>query len=176
MGRPARFSPLRYPDGLCVPTAYAATTCEAASHETVFHDIDYGSPVKFVAEDTITSCAYSVIFPTRDLQLASLFQPDLSRWNITRTDLIDTAASQYTSTVRWAVAIHKARPDLQGMTWTSRRCDPECAYILFGDRLAPGDFDVTSRQDIDPISSPALFAQIRRFAARANIMIIPSGP
>ena len=79
---------------------------------------------------------------SRDLQLASLFQPDLSRWNITRTELIDTAATQYLSTVRWALAIHRARPDLQGMTWTSRRCDPDCAYILFGDRLAPGDFDV----------------------------------
>lgn len=55
-GRPARFSPLRYPDGTCVSTAYAASTLEAASHESVFHDVDHGSRIKFVAEDTIAGC------------------------------------------------------------------------------------------------------------------------
>lgn len=170
-GRPARFSPLNYPDGTCVPTAYAASTFEAASHESVFHDVEYSARDKFVPEKTIAACAYSVISPLRDLQLAELFEPDLNRLQLTRSLLIDTNAVQYTRTVRWALAIHSARPDLHGMVWTSRRCDPAKAFVLFGDRVAPSDFDRKSCDLLDIASSPARFAEIRSFGKRASIHI-----
>lgn len=117
------------------------------------------------------------MYPTRDLRLAALFQPDLGRWHLTRPKLIDTPPTQYLRTVRWALAIHKARPDLHGLVWTSRRCDPALAYLLFGDRVTSSDLDIKSpRRPLDASSSPALFAQMRSFAARAGIMIVPPPP
>jgi hypothetical protein len=176
LGRPARFSPLRYSDGTCVPTAYAASSLEAASHESIFHDIDYSIRIKVVAENRIAESAYSTIFPIRDLRLAPLFQPDLSRWHLNRSQLIDTAPSRYVRTVQWALAIHKSRPDLDGIVWTSRRCDPDLALLLFGDRVASGDLGIKSRDPLDVAASPSLFAQIRGFAKRASIIIEPSRP
>lgn len=169
LGRPSRFAPLRTADGTCIPTLYAATSYECAVHETVFHEVEHDAPRKIVRFDAIADIDYSIIAPTRDLMIAALFEPDLNRWGLTRRDLIDTYASAYAATARWAVAIHDADPAIDGMVWTSRRCDPEQGFVFFGDRVRPEDFREISRAPI--AGSGGLLDQLRAFAIRAGILI-----
>jgi hypothetical protein len=169
LGRPSRFAPLRNSDGTCIPTLYAATSYECAVHETVFHEIQHDADRKAMRIDAILRLHYSTIAPRRELVLAALFEPDLNRWGLTRRDLIDTYASAYAATARWAKAIHDADPEIDGMVWTSRRCDPERAFVLFGDRVRPEDLGEISRAPIT--SSGDLMGQLRGFAARAGIFV-----
>ncbi len=144
----SRFAPIRSATGTPIPTLYAAQTFECATHETVFHDIVHDQPLKSVPLSRLEPVIHSIIETQRDLAMVLLFEPDLNAWGLTRRDLIDTLPIHYTTTARWAEAIHAAHPDADGMVWTSRRCDPGTAYLLFGDRLAFGS--------IKPMSSSAL--------------------
>jgi RES domain len=168
-GRPSRFAPLLDSSGSCIPTMYAATSLECAVHETLFHEIQHDAKHKSVRFGDIEKYNYTIVQPQRDLALAMLFEPDLNKWGLTRRELIDTFAADYDRTAKWAIALHDAFPDIDGLVWTSRRCDPASAYLLFGDRVQSHQLDVV---DEAPISkSNALLLQIRNFAARANILI-----
>jgi hypothetical protein len=169
LGRPSRFAPLVRSDGTCIPTMYAATNLESAVHETVFHEIQHDAKHKSVRFDEIEQLDYSIIRPQRDFVLASLFEPDLNRWGLTRRQLIDTFAADYVETAKWAIAMHDAFSDIDGLVWTSRRCDPEKAYVLFGDRVLPHQLDAAHQVHISETN--ALLLQIRGFADRANILI-----
>ena len=143
------------------PTLYAATSYECAVHETVFHEIQHDADRKAMRIDAILRLDYSTIAPRRELILAALFEPDLNRWGLTRRDLIDTYASAYETTARWAKAIHDADPEIDGMVWTSRRCDPERAFVLFGDRVRPEDLGEISRAPITSSASSWVSAGFR---------------
>jgi hypothetical protein len=65
--------------------------------------------------------------------------------------------------------MHDSFSDIDGLVWTSRRCDPEKAYLLFGDRIPTHLLDTTHRARI--CETNALLLQIRNFADRANILI-----
>jgi hypothetical protein len=168
-GRPSRFAPLVCPDGTCIPTMYAATNLECAAHETVFHEIQHDAKYKSISYREIENLDYSIVRPRRDLVLAPLFEPDLNRWQLTRRQLIDTFAADYEATAKWAIAIHDNFSDIDGLVWTSRRCDPERAYLLFGDRLPVHLIDLVHRARISQTNE--LLLQIRDFADRANILI-----
>jgi hypothetical protein len=169
LGQPSRFAPLRRQDGSCIPTAYAASTFECAVHETIFHAVDHDAPRKSIPFGDIALLAYTIIRPRRDLILAGLFEPDLNRWGLTRQNLIDTHASDYGAVARWALAIHDRHMDIDGLVWTSRRCDPFQAYVFYGDRLASGDLDVIASEKFK--ESNARLLEIRAFAARADVLI-----
>jgi hypothetical protein len=169
-GRPSRFAPLIQPDGTCIPTAYAASTFDCSVHETVFHEIQHDAPRKSIGFHVIAALDYAILQTRRHFVLASLFEPDLNRWGLTRQNLIDTFAADYLQTAQWAIAIHLAAPDIEGLVWTSRRCDPDQAYVLFGDRVRPDDLHVTRRESIAQTNS--LLLQVRSFAARADIAIV----
>jgi hypothetical protein len=169
LGRPSRFAPLLRSDGTCVPTMYAATTLECAVHETLFHEIQHDAIRKSIRFSDIEKSGYAIVRPQRDLVLAGLFEPDLNNWRLTRGHLIDTFAADYEATAKWALALHDAFPDIDGLAWTSRRCDPEKAYLLFGDRVPPDQLDTTHQARISKTND--LFLQIRGFADRANILI-----
>jgi hypothetical protein len=168
-GRPSRFAPLVRADGTCIPTMYAATNLECAVHETVFHEIQHDAKTKSIGYHEIEKLDYSVLRPRRDLVLASLFEPDLNRWGLTRRQLIDTFAADYDGTAKWALALHDSFSDIDGLVWTSRRCDPEKAYLLFGDRLPVHLVRPVQRARIGETN--ALLLQLRDFADRANILI-----
>ena len=168
-GRPTRFAPLLRADGICIPTAYAAETFECAAHETVFHEIQHDAPRKTIDADVVEALDHATISSSRDLSLCALFEPDLNRWGLTRQNLIDTFASRYKETAPWAIAIHDAAPDIDGMIWTSRRCDPQFACLLFGDRVGDA-LVIHGRQPIG--STPALLAQMRDFGNRAGITLV----
>jgi len=169
LGRPSRFAPLRRPDGRCIPTLYAATTFECAVHETLFHEIQHDAKHKSIRFDEIENLDYAVLRPRRELVLAGLFEPDLNKWGLTRRQLIDTFAADYDATAKWAVALHEAFADIDGLAWTSRRCDPACGYLLFGDRVPSDQLEIAERARITETN--ALLLQIRSFAERANILI-----
>jgi hypothetical protein len=168
-GRPSRFAPLLGSDGSCIPTMYAATTLECAVHETLFHEIQHDAKHKSVRFSDIEKYNYAIVQPQRDLALARLFEPDLNKWGLTRRQLIDTFAADYDRTAKWAIALHDAFPGIDGLVWTSRRCDPASAYLLFGDRVPSHQLDVVGEARIS--KSNALLLQLRNFADRANILI-----
>jgi len=169
LGGPTRFAPLALPSRDCLPTLYAAATFECAVHESIFHDLPYDAPDKYVRLDKVTSRAISWIELTTDLVVASLHEPDLNRIGCTRTELIDTLPSAYRVTARWAEAFHRADPAISGLVWTSRRCDPEQAYVFFEDRLPSGALVVHDR--IEVAASAHHLSQIRDFGRRAGITI-----
>ena len=169
LGRPSRFAPLRQPDSTCVPTAHAAQSFECAVHEVIFHDVPPGTHPRSVPLSAIEPLSYGIIRSRRALTLASLHEPDLNAFGLDRRDLIDTLPSEYGQTAKWPLAIHDAHPDIEGLIWTSRRCDPYVAYVLFGDRIAPGDFDVLRKAPIT--DTPDLLRQVREFGQRAGIFI-----
>ena len=169
LGRPSRFAPLVRSDGTCISTMYAATTLECAVHETLFHEIQHDAKYKSIGYHEIENLNYSIVQPGRDLVLASLFEPDLNRWGLARRQLIDTFAADYEATAKWAIAMHDSFSDIDGLVWTSRRCDPEKAYLLFGDRMPTHLLDTAPPTRI--CETNALLLQIRSFADRANILI-----
>lgn len=169
-GQPTRFAPFVDGKNECVPSLYAATSREAAAFETIFHDIAPAARYKTVQLDVVASRGLSKIAPKRDLVLARLFAPDLKRWGLERTDLIETPKSAYGQTVSWAKAIHRARRDIDGLIWTSRQCDPEQSVILFGDRIDEAAFEVLERVDVG--ADGALLLELRGFGRRAGITII----
>jgi RES domain len=168
-GAPTRFAPVWRPDGSAIATLYGGSTLECAVHESLFHDLPYDAPGKFIRLDKITSRAISYIETTSDLILASLHEPDLNRLGLTRADLIDTPRADYAVTARWAEAFHRAGAGVAGLVWTSRRCDPEQAYVLFADRVPPGALALYDRVEIGA-SAPHL-REIAAFGRRAGITL-----
>jgi hypothetical protein len=169
-GAPTRFAPFEAVPGVTVPTLYGGTTREAAVYESIFHDIESSAPFKTVSLHKVTERSVSCIAPLRDLRLASLFAPDLKRWSLARTDLIETPKSTYSQTVAWAQAIHRADRMIEGLMWTSRQCDPERCVVLFGDRVAETDFDVVERLEVN--ANAALLLDIRTYGARGGIVLV----
>ncbi|QKK26836.1 RES family NAD+ phosphorylase [Rhizobium hidalgonense] len=169
-GQPTRFAPFDDAAGLCVPSLYAATTREAAAFESIFHDIAPSARFKTVRLATVLARSTSRIRPKRDLRVVSLYAPDLKAWRISRVNLIETPKSTYRKTVLWASAIHNAYPDVDGLVWTSRQCDPNSCVIFFGDRVHEADFDVVDCIDVS--SDPNLLLEIRGYGRRAGITII----
>ncbi|TDW28145.1 RES domain-containing protein [Rhizobium azibense] len=168
-GRPSRFAPL-FLSGKPIPTQYLATNFECAAHETIFHDVPIDEPNKTVGADNIKPLSHSVVEIKRDIVLVPLFAPDLARWRITRADLIDTTAASYATTAAWALAIHQNRPDAHGLIWTSKRCDPQQALLLFGDRVFESDLSAISKTSI--YGNIDEMRQIIGFAGRADIAIV----
>ena len=170
LGQPTRFAPFTDANGICVPSLYAATSREAAAFESIFNDIAPTARFKTVRLSTVQSRSVSRIAPNKDLDVAKLYSPDLKAWNIARTNLIETPKSTYPKTVLWAQDLHTAFPDIKGLIWTSRQCDPESCLVLFGDRVRESDFDVLDC--IDVATTPNLLLELRGYGKRARITII----
>ncbi|MBB4402966.1 hypothetical protein GGD52_003744 [Agrobacterium tumefaciens] len=127
-------------------------------------------PNKTVGVDNIKPLAHSVIELKRDLVLVPLFAPDLAKWGVSRVDLIDTTAVDYRITAQWAFAIHQSRLDAHGLIWTSKRCDPQQAALLFGDRVA--ETDLLEISNVSIYSDVGEMRQVTAFAARVDITLV----
>jgi hypothetical protein len=169
-GQPSRFAPFEDKDGNCVPTLYGATSREAAAFETIFHDIEPSATFKTVRLDVVEARTVSQIKPKRDLRLVKLFEPDLMAWGLTRGQLIDTPKSAYGETVLWAQRIYGSCPDIDGLMWTSGRCDPERCVVLFGDRVREADFEVRDAKEVS--NDSALLLELRAYGKRAGIYLV----
>ena len=51
------------------------------------------------------------------------------------------------SATDWARAIHEQFPGVEGLMWTSNRCDPDDASLSFRDRVGPADLGVVAFRD-----------------------------
>jgi len=168
-GGPTRFAPLRLPSGDCLPTLYAATTLEAAVWESLFHDVPHAAGPKSVRLNKVTSRALSILKLKREIIVAPLHAPDLHRIGVGRADLIETPPTAYAETARWAEAFHRGDNSVAGLQWTSRRCDPEQAFVFFEDRSPSSPWRVTERIEVG--KAPDLIEAIRAFGRRADITL-----
>jgi len=168
-GGPTRFAPLALPSGDCLPTLYAATTLEAAAWESLFHEVPHAVGPKSVRLSKVTSRTLSILKLKQDLVVAPLNAPDLHRIGLAKADLIETPPTAYAKTARWAEAIHRGGPSVAGLKWTSRRCDPEQAFVFFEDRAPSSAWRVLER--IDVATAPDLIEEIRALGRRAEITL-----
>ena len=134
-GQRTRFAPIKTVAGTIIPTLYAGETIETAFYESTLHDVAVEGEGRAVAYSSLSGRYYAALSATRALSLAQLFSPDLKKWHLKRSQLIDTSSYHYRYTARWAEALHAAMPTIDGLVWTSRQDDAHQAYMLFGDRI-----------------------------------------
>lgn len=166
---PGRFRPFTA-RGRTVPTLYGAEGLEAALSETIFHDVPVAGPGRQILISSLLPWLRSTIASTRPLRLVDLRGFGLRRVGATRSGLIDSPASHYAATTRWAQALHQARYGPDGLLWTSRQYDRQAALILFGGRVARRELRV-----IEPPRPLALgdgLDAVRAAAEAVGILII----
>ena len=168
-GSATRFAPIKDSSGTNIPTLYAADTLEAAIFETIFHDVLAKTKKKRVSKVVVTARAHAQLEAKRDLKLASLRQADLIKWGIKRNDLITTTPKLYASSAEWSEAIHHQFSDVEGLVWTSNQCDPDTAYLFFGDRVDASDFKIIATRDGQTDAS--VLADVRQAGKRSGITI-----
>ena len=168
-GGPTRFGPLTDIKGDCIPTLYGASTLEAAAFESVFHDVAPSPNPTAVVLSKVLSRTVTKLALKRPAKLALLHSPDLARLGLERSDLIDTYPTAYAQTARWAEAFYEADDKLDGLVWTSRRCDPALAFVFFESRLPADSWQAMDRHEVN--TSPDILGQIRLAAQRANILL-----
>ena len=167
-GGPTRFAPVRDTAGCCIPSLYAGSTVDSAIYETIFHDVPPSAKRKTVPKGIVENCNHSTLLLRRDLRLASLRAPDLIRLGVGRETLIGSLPTQYRRTALWAKAIHDRSSDVDGVIWTSNRCDPDAAILLFGDRVVPTDLLVAGFR---AGSDGSFLDDVRRAGRRSDIRI-----
>ena len=167
-GGQTRFAPIRDASGVCIPSLYAGDAVDAAIYETLFHDIPLGANRMTVPRSAVENRNHSTLVVRRTLRLANLRAPDLRRWSIDRSALIEGLPTHYNTTALWAKAVHDQFGDVDGLIWTSRLCDPHSSFLLFGDRVRATALDAsTVRQGWDR----SFLADVRDAANRGNIVI-----
>lgn len=139
----ARFSPIRDTAGAIIPTIYGGSTFDCAAMETIFRDVPYAPPPKYLSKSDLAGSTYSLLRVTQDLQLIDLSSKALRTLNIRRNELIDTERDQYPATRKWAEAFHAHAPHAQGITWISRQDDTAEVVVLFGDRVEASALSLT---------------------------------
>ena len=168
-GAPTRFAPMHGTQGNCIPSLYAAGSLEAAIFETIFHDIPVTARRKTVPRTLVQSQAHGRLEVLRELRLVSLRAPDLRRWLISRDSMITSSPQFYEETVRWAEAIHRQFSNVEGLLWTSNQCDPDTAYLFFGDRVRADDFGIVQARD--GLENPGFLSDARQAGRRSSISI-----
>lgn len=136
-----RFAPIDDPvTGKRVSSMYLGESPTGVLLESVFHDMHpSGSMVGYHTHLHKKLLAHIEV-PT-DATLGDLRDPELTRLNLKRSQVISSPAEHYPCTRRLAVAAlaQKHHPPLQGLIWHSRQAElvkkpPEEVIILFGKR------------------------------------------
>ena len=117
-----------------------------AIYETRFHDIPLRARRKTIPRTKVVYRKHTTLQLRRNIRLASLRAPALLKWKVASA-LVWGPPKQYGATARWAKAIHDQFQDVQGLIWTSPRCDPHSAMFFFGDRTAEADLQVVGVRD-----------------------------
>ncbi len=128
-----RFHPIRDQKGELIPTLYAADRINGALSEAVFRNITANGGRILRCE--LEALLLSRLIQERELRLIDLTGLRLRRLGLTRAQLIETPATAYRDTARWAEALHRDCPEADGMMWVSRQFDTSKAIVLFGDRV-----------------------------------------
>lgn len=165
-----RFHPLTSPDGVPVPTLYGSDTEDGALSETVFHNVPIRGSRRRIRLRSLRSLMLSTLTPRRDLELAQLHGHGLRRLQVSRQELIESQASRYAWTRRWAEAIHHSQEVLDGLIWVSRQHDTSLAVVLFGDRLDRDDLEVV--EPPLPLAWGPGLIQVQQAAEAADILLV----
>jgi hypothetical protein len=136
----SRFAHFNSQSGGLVSSLYASSTMQTAIHETIFHDIPANQTLRTVPIKDIHKRTHSVLTTKRDIKLVGLRNIPLSRWSISRKELIESSPKLYKETVLWAEAIHWDISDAEGLVWTSKQNDTDDTFLFFGDRVSEDDF------------------------------------
>jgi hypothetical protein len=164
-----RFHPFPGSAGKPVATLYAASSWQGAVSETVFRDVPLRGPSRTKRLAEIELRAMSLLRLRREVRLVELRGTGLRRLRLQRRELIETDADQYSRTVRWAAALHRAAPRAAGLVWTSRLHDPSAAVVFFGDRVAEKDFSPV--EGPIPLGAGKGLARVMELAEEAGILI-----
>ena len=155
----ARFRPVYDSRGAIVPTAYGAHDPETAISEAVLRGVTAlhtGIPRRRLYRLELEGLRLAVLRADRPLRLVRLHGAGLTRLGILRSDLIDSAESEYSYTAEWAQALYGLRERPHGLAWTSRQNDSARAFMLWGGHRVQRTW---LRLDGDPIeldSDPGL--------------------
>lgn len=168
-GGQTRFAPIADKSGKCVPSLYAGATVESAFYETIFHDVPAKARLKTIPKSGVVNRSHSTMTLNRKLKLVNLRAADLKKWGIKREQLIGCSAKLYGKTADWARAIHHGFSKADGLCWTSNQCDPDTAYLFFGDRVASSDLTVLSSRDGN--RDPSFLVDARQAGRRGGIII-----
>jgi hypothetical protein len=134
-GSPTRFAFFGDP---VVPVLYAADTEAAALSESLLHDVPFGGGE--LQPSAYRNRRMSRVVSQRELKLAAFLGSGLRRLGVTASQLTATDATEYARTVLWAEAAWRA--GLDGIAYMSRLCNADRAYVLFGNRVRPGELTV----------------------------------
>ncbi|NCE85729.1 RES family NAD+ phosphorylase [Pseudomonas sp. Q1] len=167
----ARFSPIQDDQGRAIPTLYGGTTVECALMETVFHDVPHTAGFKSFDKGKLVGQVHSAVQVTQPLHLVDLSSVPLRKLGVTRKQLIDTEKDQYPATRKWAEAIHRQYPDVQGLSWVSRQDDSARAVVLFGDRI-PGGALHSQGASRSLIEDSTVFDSVLDLADRIGVVIV----
>ena len=167
----ARFSPIADADGSLIPTLYGGSSFACAAMESVFHDVPFTSGFKAYDKNKLGGHGHSQCIATRDLVLADLTSRALRKLGVERKQLIDTEKDQYPLTRQWAVAIHAAFPQVQGLCWIARQDDSARAAVLFGDRIADGVLQ-PSAATRSLVDDPAAYGELLALAEQIGVDIV----
>jgi hypothetical protein len=168
----ARFSPIADLDGKLIPTLYGGSSFACAAMESVFHDVPFTAGFKAYDKGKLEGHGHSQFTAAQDLVLADLASRSLRKLGVERKQLIDTEKDQYPVTRQWAVAIHAAFPEVQGLCWISRQDDSARAVVLFGDRIAE---DVLKRtaSTRSLVGDPGAYGELLVLAEQIGVDIVP---
>ena len=132
-----RFSPIKDAGGQVVPTLYAGTTPAVALMETVLHDLPWPSHGYILTlpppdqELRRMACLVNV----RALRLADFRALGLRKLGLQKSSVVETDKTQYPYSRQVAQWLYAARPDLQGILWSSRQDDRGQAMVMFEPRM-----------------------------------------
>lgn len=168
----ARFSPIRDALGQIIPTIYGGSTFDCAAMETLFRNVTYAPPPKYLQQTKLAGNLYSILEVKETLQLVDLSSKALRGMGITRNELIDTSGDLYPVTRLWAEAIHRLAPTAQGLSWVSRQDDTAEAVVLFDDRIGPDALALHSPSR-DVIEDDEVFNWLLDLADVIGLSIIP---
>lgn len=152
-----------------IPTLYGADDVAGALSESIFHNVPARGPGKRIRRSALDPVRLSSLVARRDLVLANLSGPGLSRIGVRRSELIDSPASAYAETARWAEAIHRDAP-VDGLLWVSRQNDRALAVVLFGDRVPTSDLAI--EVDSVPLHYGPGWQSVLEAAEEADITVV----
>jgi hypothetical protein len=127
------------------PYLYAALDPVTALCEVLLRSVEFGDDgVRLIPWAQASRYVLSAVRTTADLCLVDLTTAEglaavwQDHW------LVDT--EEYAGTRYWVRLIRERCADVQGLWWTSKRCRPRTALLLFEDRCPAGPLDPEPRE------------------------------
>ena len=153
-----------------MPTLYGASDLDGSLSESIFHNVPVRGPGKAIRLSALRPMLVSTIAARRPLTLVQLHSHGLKRLRVSRIELIESEARQYSRTAAWAATLHAAMEGADGLIWVSRKFDTSFSLVLFGDRVRRSDLEVI--EPPVPLFLGAGFAEVQRAAELAGITIL----